>query len=175
MTQPEANDSDRQKKLEHAGVCMGLMLFMPVALDRLKVRPVLAHRLWAGGSYGRYTPKRAEWQTPKVAAIAQGFEMLLANNVEVGFVASGTGMPRRSEASGRWSDLYYLEDAEGGPIDHAKVVGVTHVDVGKSRSLPILKITDNNMEQSPTYGLTIPDLAHYHQNRQVRFEASLNV
>lgn len=139
------------------------------ALGNIAVRPVLLHRLWKGGSFGEYTPTRKAWEEGWVGAAASALSQLVGNEVSVRVhAASDNSIPRRVFMSGKWSDLMYLkQEPTPEPLIHAEVTGVMLIDIGKNRTLPVLRLVDVNQIQSklpgsgfPEYGLTVPDLAH---------------
>jgi hypothetical protein len=136
-------------------------------LESLQTRQALFDVFWGAGSAGENLATRKAWEEGKPQEIGADIKTLVDNDVTVQISAlNDAGLPRRQESVGRFSGLVSISRVKGARIQTAEVIGVTEIESGKRRMLPVLRLLEIGNPSEQEFALSVPDLAYYVRARQ---------
>lgn len=151
--------ADMSEMLKSSGVAE-----LEAQLDSLQVRPVLFHRLWRTGSFGIYTPTRNEWDNKKPEQINSTIDRIVRSDSDLFVEFDDEGIQAQEFATTRFLGLSYLKSLKKKSVEgEVAATGLERMDIGNGRTLGLVILSDHDNTEAP-YALTVPDLAHLHQN-----------
>ncbi len=112
------------------------------------------------------------WRAGRHLELGERIEAVLEDAAIRLLALSNEAVPRRLPKNGHFTGWQYSEQS-GKPIHHSEIARVEHMDAGRNRLLPVLRLTEfGNRPDEREFMLSLPDLAYYVQGGEVELTVS---